>query len=93
MTPGGSLSGFSFVSSTTPEQMMGDSPFFPGTPVLTSFVYSGAPFSDGGYKFVVTAAPVPEPSTIALLAAGGLLVGLQVGRGRRSKAGKQVAAV
>ena len=82
LTPGQSFS-FSFDSATTPQQMAADSPFYPGTPVLTSFVYSGAPFSDAGVEFAVqAAAPVPEPSSIALLSAGALLVGLRATRRR-----------
>lgn len=50
---GGSLSGFSFTSSESPAQLFGDSSFYPGTAELTSFLYSGEPFSDGGFQFVV----------------------------------------
>jgi hypothetical protein len=53
---GASLSGFSFTSADTPAQVSGDSSFHPGTPVLTSFVYSGQPFSDAGYQLVATEA-------------------------------------
>jgi len=52
--PGGSLTGFSFVSSDSPSSVFGDSVFYPGTPVTTSFIYSGSPFSDGGFDFDVT---------------------------------------
>ncbi len=54
--PGSSLN-FSFVSADTPTEMSGDSVFYPGTPVGTSYVYPVGPFSDGGHVFVVTAAP------------------------------------
>jgi hypothetical protein len=61
---GGSLSGFGFTSTDSP----GDSPFFPGTPVLTTFAYGGGPFSDSGSEFVVTpAAAVPEPTSLAVV--------------------------
>jgi hypothetical protein len=60
---GGSLT-FKFTSADTPAQISGDSVFYPGTPVETSFVYSGAPFSDAGFQFAVSS--VPEPSTLAL---------------------------
>jgi hypothetical protein len=36
---------------------------------LTSTVYSGVPFSDGGVQFVATPA-VPEPSAWAMLLVG-----------------------
>jgi len=55
---GKTLSGFSFESTTSPATMAGNSLLY-GQPILTSFVYSGAPFSDGGFQFQVqqTAAP------------------------------------
>lgn len=64
-----------------------DSPFFPGTPVLTSFVYSGAPFSDGGFQFVVqpaaaTAAPEPASGALAVLGIGLLVFTERLRRGR-----------
>ena len=44
----------------------GDSVFYPGTPVLTSFVYSGV-FPNGDPKQILaTFASVPEPSSLAL---------------------------
>jgi hypothetical protein len=61
---GGSLSGFNFTTTDSPASVNGDSPFFPGTPVLTSFVYDGAPFSDAGTEFAPT--PVPEPASLAV---------------------------
>jgi hypothetical protein len=84
LTPGQSLTGFTFDSSTSPDQMAADSPFYPTTPVLTSVVYSGAPFSDAGEQFVVQAAAVPEPSTIALMSLGALLLAARTLRRQRS---------
>ncbi len=54
VTPGKSLTGFAFDSTTTPQQMAGPSAFFSNPPVLTSFAYTGMAFSDSGYEFVVT---------------------------------------
>jgi hypothetical protein len=51
---GGTLSGFSFVSSDAPAAVFGNSVFYPTTPVLTAFVYSGAPFSDAGFQLEAT---------------------------------------
>lgn len=88
LTPGNSLAGFEFDSTVSPADMAGDSPFFPGTPVLTSFVYSGAPFSDPGVQFVVqpvaaaTVTPEPVNGALALLGAG-VLVFLR--RSRRTR--------
>jgi hypothetical protein len=55
LTPGNPVAGFQFDSATTPAQMAANSPFYSGTPVPTSFVYSGVPFSDGGFMFVAQA--------------------------------------
>jgi hypothetical protein len=71
-TPGQSLTGFSFDSATTPDQMAGLSIFHSNPPVATYFVYGGAPFSDAGAGAV--AAQTPEPSTILLTLLGSSLV-------------------
>jgi hypothetical protein len=64
---GASLSGFAFSSPDSLATLQGDSRFYPSTPALTSVSYSGSPFSDRGAQFIVTAASLPEPSTLALL--------------------------
>jgi hypothetical protein len=61
---------FTFDSTMTPAQMAGDSAFYPTTPAGTSFVYSGQPLQGTSDEFIVTAAAVPEPSTVGLLVAG-----------------------
>jgi hypothetical protein len=55
---------FKFISADTPAQIAGFSQFYPTFPTATSFVYSGAPFSDSGFQFTVSS--VPEPSTLTL---------------------------
>ncbi len=50
---GHSLS-FGFTSTKTAAQLSGNSSFFPTTPETTSFVYSGAPFSDAGVEVTAT---------------------------------------
>ncbi len=84
LAPGQSLAGFMFDSATSPDQMMGDSVFFPGTPVTTTFVYSGAPFSDAGVEFLVEPAvsTVPEPSSLLLMSLGAMGVVARFGRRR-----------
>ena len=58
LAAGQTLSGFSFETSATPAQVEGDFNAYPGNPVETSEVYSGAPFSDNGYTFVAGNAAV-----------------------------------
>jgi hypothetical protein len=64
ITPGNSLSGFSYQANFTPAQLAAA----PNSGV--SVAYSGGFFSDGGNTFTVVAAP--EPSTLALLISGAL---------------------
>jgi hypothetical protein len=77
LTPGATDT-FTFESTATPSQLLADSSFHPASPVLTAFVYSGAPFSDAGEQFQV----VPEPSTNALFLLGCLATGFVVWRRR-----------
>jgi hypothetical protein len=66
LTPGSSLT-FKFTSADTPAQLMGNSVFHSSSPVLTFFVYQGAPFSGDSEQFTATiAAAVPEPSSLSL---------------------------
>jgi hypothetical protein len=89
LTPGNSLAGFQFDSTISPAEMEEDSPFYPAMPVLTAFVYSGAPFSDAGLRVVVqpaaAAAPEPDNRALAMLGAGVLvlMLGLQFRRRQR----------
>lgn len=86
LVAGSSLTGFSFQSTETPTELAGfaSSPH-QNFPVTTSFVYSGAPFSDAGYKFVApVVSSVPLPGTLGLLATSFMMGG--VFRGRHQKA-------
>lgn len=76
---------FRFTSADSPASVNGDSVFFPGTPVGTSFVYSGAPFQGASAQFVVAA--VPEPGALTLGAVGALACG--VFQGVRRAAGRR----
>jgi hypothetical protein len=96
LTPGHSLT-FGFTSAETPAQLAGNSQLFPAFPEGTSFVYSGAPFSDAGHQFVVTqGASVPEPSSLLLTLLGSLaLVFSQAASGssiRRKRSGQLTRA-
>jgi hypothetical protein len=73
---------FSFESTVNPVAMAGDSVFYSSTPIGTSFVYTGAPFSDAGFEFVVDS--VPEPSTLAMMLAGVLVLGIVLHRRTRA---------
>jgi hypothetical protein len=66
LAPGSTLSDFGFTSADTPTQLAGNSPFYPGTPATTSFVYAGAPFVQPQEQFVVTVSSVPEPSSLVV---------------------------
>lgn len=68
---GGTLSGFGYTGTDSPTFLAGPAPIFDHPPVTTTFVYSGAPFSDPGYRFVVSV--VPEPATLGLFGVGGAL--------------------
>ena len=59
IAPGSSLV-FKFTSVDTPAQITSNSIFDAGTPVLTSFVYSGTPFQGDSEQFVVSFASVPS---------------------------------
>jgi hypothetical protein len=59
LTVGGTLRGFGFDSQSTPAQLSGNSPFFPGTPVGMSFVYSGAPLATVGSPFDIIPTTTP----------------------------------
>lgn len=54
LAAGKSLSGFKFSTTATPTQILGNSPFDSAVKVLTSYVYIGAPFTDPGFRFVIT---------------------------------------
>jgi hypothetical protein len=64
LAPGASLT-FKFTSADPPSSIAGNSPFYPGVPVNTSFVYPQGAFSDAGHEFVVATQgfPTPTPTT------------------------------
>ena len=88
VAPGGSQS-FSFQSADTPAQLMGDSIFHPGTPVLTAFIFSLGPLQGDGAQIVASFNSVPEPSTMVLgvLAVVGTIAGRRLRRGAKARPG------
>ncbi len=82
LAPGNALT-FAFTSADTPAQIAGNSPFYPGTPVGTSFVYQNGPFSGDSDVFQVSA--VPEPSSLVMSVIGGVAL-LRTARRRRRPA-------
>jgi hypothetical protein len=71
LQPGWSLTGFGFESTETPAELLLDftgSGTGSGDPVLTSTVYTGAPFSSNPDIFAV--AETPEPNTLLLTLSG-----------------------
>ena len=62
IAPNQSLAGFDFSSPDSPTALSGNSPSHAGAPALTSFVYSGGPFSDAGFNFVASTTPVQPPN-------------------------------
>ena len=75
LAPGQSLD-FNFETLDSPAALAGNSPFYPSTPIGTSVVYGGAPFSGPSDQFVVLPTSVAEPSpiTLWLFGAVGLLL-------------------
>ncbi len=72
LAAGKSLVGFGLGSSETPNQLLGNSSFYPGTPELTSFAYFEGPFSDPEFLFVIVGAP---SNILPTVGADGLIVG------------------
>jgi hypothetical protein len=82
IAPGGHGT-FKFASTNSPTTMMGLG-WYGGNNVTTTWVYSGAPFSDAGFRFVSSVSTVPEPMSLLLLASGGAAGMLLVQRYRRA---------
>lgn len=55
--PGESLGGFQFDSASSPAELAGNSPFYPGTPVGTSFAWPAPPTGEDPFKFVARTVP------------------------------------
>lgn len=76
LTPGQSLTGFNFISTETPMQLLGTFAGSPtgvgaGVPDLTSVAYAGAPLVGTASQFVVsTAAVTPEAGSLLLTLTG-----------------------
>jgi hypothetical protein len=74
LTPGNTDS-FSFESTEPLSQIIGPSSYTPLDNETTSFVYQGAPFSDGGELITLAPVAVPEPASaiLFLIGSAGLL--------------------
>ena len=72
LAAGGSLTTFSFNSTNTPAQLTGFAASSPSNHVTTSFVYSGAAFSDAGFQFTASVVPAPAVGSASLLFLGAL---------------------
>lgn len=66
LAPGGSLT-FTFTSTTSPSIMAGNSSFGSRSPILTSFVYSGAPETGLSDEFTVESSTEPAPNPTNLV--------------------------
>lgn len=71
LAPGTSFQ-FTFDMTNTPASLAGNSVFYTNTPVGTSFIYSGQPFSGSSQEFVVQS--VPEPTSVVLIGLGLLAI-------------------
>ena len=67
LTSDQTLLGFSFDSTETPVQLAGNSPFFPASPIGTTFIYSGGPFSDSGVQFQISPTSFPWQNPFSAL--------------------------
>jgi MYXO-CTERM domain-containing protein len=84
LIPAGGNATFSFTSTASPTDLLGNAPFLPFDKVSTSFVYAGFPQAPGdpGFKFNPSVSTVPEPASFVLGGLGGL-IGLLAWRRRR----------
>lgn len=67
----GATDDFSFDSTETLSQLFGPSPYGTKPIETTSLAYTGAPFSDYGFEFVV---PEPASASLLVISDGGLLL-------------------
>jgi hypothetical protein len=72
LAAGGTLATFSFNSTHTPSQMSAVSPNDSHYFMTTSYVYSAAAFSDGGFQFVPSVVPAPAAGGASVLMLGAL---------------------
>jgi hypothetical protein len=76
LAPGHSLD-FNFETLDSPGALAANSPYYPTTPVGTSVVYGGGPFTAPSDQFVVQPAPEPSVMGLSILAVSVLMLGRQ----------------
>jgi hypothetical protein len=67
LMPGKTLSGFAFDTTQTPAELAGSSPVFSSAALSTTFIYSGAPFSDAGFELNINPTAHPWQNPFAAL--------------------------
>lgn len=73
LAAGGTLTGFSFNSTQTPEQMAGLSPNDTHYHMTDSYIYIGGALGDAGHLFTITVTPAPSGAALVGLASASLL--------------------
>lgn len=68
LSAGGTLATFGFDSTSSPAALSGFAVSSPTNHVTTSYVYSGAAFSDAGFQFTASVVPAPAGAFALMLA-------------------------
>ena len=74
LAAGESLSGFQFDSASSPTELAGDSPYYPGTPVGTSFAWPAPLTGEDPFKFVARTVPPGDADENGIVDFGDLVI-------------------